>query len=137
MCSCLCLHASACIGVCMCGRCQRIFSMSFLKNCPPEVLIPLSYPREVETPWEEPLEHPGRWTHRGFVESLFLLLKQSGVGMRTQGPVLTPCLELNSTGRPERYQLEQKLAGVAEEAHLWGKQGWRTSCQKRTLPTHI
>lgn len=51
--------------------------------------------------------------------------------MRTQGPVLTPCLELNSTGRLERYQLEQKLAGVAEEAHLWGKQGWRGHLARR------
>lgn len=138
MCSCLYLYAGACMGMCMCGRCQRIFWMSFLKNCPSEVSIPLSYPRQVEILWDEPLEHPGRWMHRGFVESLFWLLKQSGLGMRTQGPILmTPCLELNSTGRLERYQLEQKLAGVAEEAHLWGKQGWKTSCQKRTPPTHI
>lgn len=99
VCICMLVH----VWVCACvGDASVYFGCLFLKNCPPEVLIPLSHSRQVEILWDEPLGQPGRWMHRGFVESLFWLLKQSGVGLRTQGPVLTSRLEHNSTGRLER-----------------------------------
>lgn len=148
----LCIYEGACVYVCgtyvlifvsVCW-CMHVWGMpeDILDVIPQELSSrSLDSFNTAQTSWNTMI-----WISREFwmvdaqwiCREVFWLFCTGALGMRTQGSVLTLVPRaLTSWGRLKGNQLEQKLAGVAEEAHLWGKQGWRRSCQKRTPPTHI